>query len=68
MSLVVTPEVIDAMISRAELRGDWDDVETMKVLRDRLLSLEAANQAYRHALANGVTINMVGKKRWLKHD
>jgi hypothetical protein len=66
MGVVVTPEVIDGIIARAELRGDWDDVEILKVLRDRLLQFEAQNQAYRHALSGGVSINLVAKRHWLK--
>lgn len=68
MSVVVTPERIRQLIADAELRGDWEDVEVLTVLRDRLLQLEAQNQAYRHALASGVSINLVGKRKWFKRD
>lgn len=63
----ITPQQIEVLIANMELRGDWADVELLKVLRDRLLQLEAQNQAYRHALSSGVSINMVGKKRWFKN-
>lgn len=68
MSMVVTPERIKQLIANAELKGDWEDAEILKVLHDRLLQLEAQNQAYRHALSSGVSINLVGKRKWFKRD
>jgi hypothetical protein len=66
MSVVVTPEKIKEMIAQAELRGDWNELELLQALHDKLLHLEAQNQAYRHALSTGVSINLVAKKRWFK--
>jgi hypothetical protein len=66
MSVVVTPEKVKQLVANAELRGDWDEYELLRSLHDKLLHLEAQNQAYRHALSTGVTINMIGKKRWFK--
>jgi hypothetical protein len=64
----ITPEQVEGLIANMELRGDWGDAELIKSLRDRLLQLEAYNQAYRHALSSGVTINMIGKKRWFRNN
>lgn len=63
----MTPADVNQLIANAELRGDWDELEVLKVLRDKLIHLEGQNQAYRHALGHGVTINMIGKRRWFKH-
>lgn len=48
----------------AELRGDWLEAALLVSASDRIIQLEAQNQAYRHALANGVSINMVSKRHW----
>lgn len=63
-STAVTPQRLRAAAADAELRGDWTTYELMFSAADRLLQLEAQNQAYRHALSNGVSINLISKRRW----
>lgn len=60
----VTPARLRAAAADAELRGDWVEAELLVSASDKLLQLEAQNQAYRHALANGVSINLISKRRW----
>lgn len=60
----ITPEVLRAISAQAELRGDWNEVEILNAASDKLIRLEAQNQAYRHALSSGVSIKLISKKRW----
>lgn len=62
-SVPVTPNALRAAAAQAELRGDWHIVELLVTASDRLLQLEAQNQAYRHALASGVSINFLEKRK-----
>lgn len=62
----VTPEKLRQAAANAEVRSDWDTLELLNAAADRIIALEAQNQAYRHALSAGVTINMIAKKRWFK--
>lgn len=61
---LVTPARLRTAAAEAELRGDWAEAELLVSASDRILQLEAQNQAYRHALANGVSINLISKRRW----
>lgn len=63
-SAPVTPERLRGAATQAELRGDWFEAELMQSCADKIIQLEAQNQAYRHALANGVSINLISKRRW----
>lgn len=62
----VTPERLRSAAAEAELRGDWQEAELLVAASDKLIRLEAQNQAYRHSLANGVSIKFVAKKRWFQ--
>lgn len=64
----VTPDRLRAAAADAELRGDWEQAVLLVSVADRLISLEAQNMAYRHCLSAGVSINMVGKRRWFKRN
>jgi hypothetical protein len=61
--VVVTPERLRTEAAQAELRGDWAAAAMFVAASDKLISLEAQNQAYRHALASGVSIKVVTKSR-----
>lgn len=60
----ITPEVLRVFANQAELDGDWDVAQLLEAVSDKLIRLEAQNQAYRHALSSGVSIKIVSKKRW----
>jgi hypothetical protein len=60
----VTPDRLRAAAADAELRGDWPVVQLLMTASDRIIQLEAQNQAYRHALASGVSINLISKRKW----
>lgn len=62
--LVVTPEALRGAAAEAELRGDWLEAQLLVSASDRIIQLEAQNQAYRHSLANGVSINLISRRRW----
>jgi hypothetical protein len=62
---IVTPQKLRNAASQAELRGDWLEASLLLGASDRLIMLEAQNQAYRHALANGVSIKVITTKRRL---
>jgi hypothetical protein len=67
--VVVTPERLRAEAAQAELRGDWLAASMLVAASDKLISLEAQNQAYRHALASGVNVKIINKnKRLLGRD
>lgn len=68
MVVTVTPEKLREAASAAEIRGDWDQAEVLKQAADYLISLQAQNQAYRHALSSGVSINLVNRRRLFKRD
>lgn len=62
-----TPVTIDKLrvaAADAELRGDWDVAALLVSASDRIIQLDSQNQAYRHALASGVSINMVSRRHW----
>jgi hypothetical protein len=59
----VTSEKLRAAAADAELRGDWPVVQLLMSASDRIVQLEAQNQAYRHALASGVSIKVITKSR-----
>lgn len=61
---MLSPQRLRAAALQAESRGDWTEAELLNTAADRILQLEAQNQAYRHALANGVSINLISKRRW----
>lgn len=66
-SVRVTPERLRGAAAEAELRGDWEEAALLVSVADRLIMLEAQNQAYRHSLANGVSITMLQpKRRWFR--
>ena len=67
-NLPVTPEKLRVTATQAELRGDWVDAELLNAAADRLIALEAQNQAYRHSLQNGVSIKIIGRKSWFRRD
>lgn len=60
----VTVDKLRQAAADAELRGDWVEASLLVSASDRIISLEAQNQAYRHALASGVSINMISKRHW----
>lgn len=64
--MAVTSNHLRVAAADAELRGDWDQVQLLNSAADRLIQLESQNQAYRHALANGVSINIIAKRRWFR--
>lgn len=66
----VTTDRLRTAAAQAELRGDWTESELMVAASDRIIQLEAQNQAYRHALSSGVSINLISKRRWFRihHD
>jgi hypothetical protein len=59
-----TPEALRLEANQAELVGNWALKALLEATADRLLQLDAQNQAYRHALQSGVSINMVAKRHW----
>lgn len=64
-----TPVTVDKLRQAAvdaELRGDWLEAALLVSASDRIIQLESQNQAYRHALASGVSINLIAKRRWFK--
>lgn len=65
---IVTPDRLRIAASQCEVNGDWETAEVLNKAADMLVSLQAQNQAYRHALSTGVSINLVAKKRWLRKD
>lgn len=71
MAEQVTPDKLRLAAADAELRGNWEQVELFNAAADRLISLEAQNQAYRHSLQNGVSINLpetitVNRRPWFR--
>lgn len=62
-----TPVTVDKLrqaAADAELRGDWLEAALLVSASDRIIRLESQNQAYRLALSNGVSINLISKRRW----
>lgn len=59
-----TPKKLREAAADAELRGDWLEAALLVSASDVILQLQAQNQAYRHALSSGVSINLVSKRRW----
>lgn len=60
----VTSKRLRLAATDAELRGDWVQADLFLQCSDRLLQLEAQNQAYRHALSSGVSIKLISKRKW----
>lgn len=63
-SAPVTPERLRSAAAQAEVSGNWSEYELLNSAADRIIQLEAQNQAYRHALSHGVSINLIAKRRW----
>ena len=64
MDLEVSSKALRLAANQAELRGDWGLKELLDATADKLIRLEGQNEAYRHSLQAGVSINMVGKRHW----